>query len=133
MIDRFEGEYHFLSNFFGGRDALEQKFQAAKCVDPAEAKEVLACHRPSDAKRMGKKVKLVPNWDNIRVSVMERLLREKFSPGSFLAEALLKTGNEQLLEGNYWGDVFWGVDLKTHKGENNLGKLLMKIRNELRS
>jgi hypothetical protein len=38
-----------------------------------------------------------------------------------------------LVEGNRWGDQFWGVDLRTGLGENHLGKILMKVRDELRS
>ena len=45
---------------------------------------------------------------------------------------LLETGNEYIQEGNWWNDTFWGFCLKTNTGENKLGKLIMKIRNELR-
>jgi predicted NAD-dependent protein-ADP-ribosyltransferase YbiA (DUF1768 family) len=42
---------------------------------------------------------------------------------------LKATGDEELVEGNWWNDTFWGVC--NGVGENNLGKLLMKIRAEL--
>ena len=61
---------------------------------------------------------------------MEEALRAKFNIPEF-KEKLLATGEMHLEEGNNWNDTFWGVDLKTGKGENHLGKLLMKIRKEL--
>lgn len=46
---------------------------------------------------------------------------------------LLATGDAVLKEGNTWNDVFWGVSLKTGQGENNLGKILMRVREKLHS
>lgn len=69
------------------------------------------------------------NWDIIKLQVMEDLLRIKFSDPSF-KKLLLATENEVLQEGNWWKDYFWGVDKTTGYGQNHLGKLLMKIRNE---
>jgi predicted NAD-dependent protein-ADP-ribosyltransferase YbiA (DUF1768 family) len=61
---------------------------------------------------------------------MLKLVRRKFK-NSKLREQLLATGGQELLEGNWWGDTWWGVDIDTGKGENHLGKILMQIRNEL--
>ena len=63
---------------------------------------------------------------------MEELLRKKFAHDKpLLRQALIDTGDQELIEGNWWGDRFWGVDLKTNQGQNHLGMLLMKIRSEL--
>lgn len=151
MIDRFGGEYSFLSNFYFSPLFLEGKvwptvehyFQAAKAIPGAKTEilkdfelvEVLwsdlirASKTPGEAKRIGREVPLRPGWDDMRLSVMEDGLREKFKSGSDLAVKLLSTENEELVEGNYWGDTFWGVC--RGEGQNNLGKLLMKIRKEL--
>lgn len=59
---------------------------------------------------------------------MEDLLRLKFSNRE-VANLLILTGDEELIEGNWWGDKFWGI--YNGEGENHLGKLLMKIRGEL--
>src|SRR5690606_37875392 len=83
------------------------------------------------AKRLGRQIKMVQNWDQIKVEVMERLLRQKFAPGTELARKLVATGDAQLIEYNTWGDTFWGVCDGT--GQNWLGRLLMKIREELRN
>ncbi|MBK9336371.1 MAG: NADAR family protein [Lewinellaceae bacterium] len=62
---------------------------------------------------------------------MRECLELKFSQEPFLTW-LLETGDANLQEGNTWSDTFWGVDLETGAGENNLGKLLMEIREHLR-
>ena len=61
---------------------------------------------------------------------MLALLRVKFKPGSSFAELLLATADEELVEVNEWGDCYWGVCRGV--GENVLGKLLMRVRAELR-
>ena len=60
---------------------------------------------------------------------MYEICKIKFTTNPNLAKRLLDTGDEELIEGNDWNDIFWGVC--NGKGENNLGKILMRIRNEL--
>lgn len=79
-------------------------------------------------KREQKKYEIVKNWNQIKLNVMEIVVREKFKI-PFLRNLLLKTENEELIENNTWNDTFWGVC--NGKGENNLGKILMKIRKEI--
>ncbi len=86
---------------------------------------------PGKAKRLVKRLKIRSDWNSIKIDVMETGLRAKFEQNHDLRELLLATGEEELQEGNMWGDTFWGIDLKTNVGENHLGKLLMKIRAEL--
>ena len=63
---------------------------------------------------------------------MESGLRYKFSKHNpKLRQKLLDTNGVELVEYNYWHDVFWGVCKKTEVGENHLGKLIMKIREEV--
>ena len=81
-----------------------------------------------DAKRFGRQVKLRKDWDLVKVNVMEMLLRQKFARPA-LREQLLSTKDSILIEGNNHGDTFWGVCKGT--GENYLGRLLMKIRQEI--
>lgn len=75
------------------------------------------------------------DWDIYRLFAMEKILRRKFS-NPYLAEGLLKTGDAELIEGNWWGDQFWGRSLDRHswtlgEGENHLGLILMKLRSEM--
>lgn len=139
MIEHFRGDYSFLSNFFpekitvSGKEypTVEHYFQAMKTKDPLEREKIRTAETPGKAKRLGRTVKLRPDWHEIKLKVMEQALRKKFADPEL--KALLKeTGSQELIEGNEWGDKFWGCvqEEEVWVGENNLGKLLMKIRDE---
>ena len=66
------------------------------------------------------------------IGIMEEIVRCKFTQNPHLADRLLKTGSRKLVEGNTWHDTCWGVDTSTGEGENHLGEILMKIREELK-
>lgn len=139
MISRFENEYFFLSNFYpapvewDGKiyPSSEHAYQAAKTIDDYSREIIRLAPTPGMAKKYGRHVLLRPEWEQAKLSVMEDLLHQKFTPGSVLASKLLATGDEELIEGNWWNDTWWGVC--NGVGQNNLGKLLMKIRAELRN
>lgn len=136
MIDRFSGKHEFLSNFFVHPvtfegmtfPSSEHAFQAAKSLDPAEREKIRDLPTCGKVKRAGRHVALRPNWDIIKVGVMHDVLVAKFSDPE-LRDLLFATGDEQLVEGNDHGDRFWGVC--KGKGDNWLGKTLMKVRAEL--
>lgn len=138
-ITSFRERFDFLSNFYEAPieyDGLcfgnaEAAFQAQKCVD-REGRMEFQNMRPSEAKRAGRKVTLRPDWEQVKVHLMEEIVRAKFTQNSDLAQMLLATGDRLIQEGNTWHDIFWGVDQKSGQGENHLGKILMKIREELR-
>jgi len=138
MILRFGGEYSWLSNFFlcqvGQYPSVEHAYQSAKNIEDEHWKET--CKNPAitagKIKRMGAKIELRDDWEEVKIPIMRYLIRTKFSKQNpELTELLLKTGEQQIFEGNFWGDKFWGVDSRTGDGENWLGKLLMKRREEL--
>ena len=139
MINSFRGEHAFLSNFYTSSVYLddepyisvEHAYQAAKTLIYVERERIRRAPKPGDAKRLGKKVTLRSDWNEIRLSIMEDLLRQKFTLHKFLGEWLVETGDEELQEGNTWGDRYWGTVNRV--GENHLGKLLMRIREELKS
>lgn len=138
MINSFTGSYSWLSNFEPCNiifendryETSEHAYQAAKTLDKNYRGIIANCVSPHLAKKMGKRIELRSDWEEVKIPIMETILREKFASGTPLAQKLLDTGDEELVEGNWWGDKFWGVC--DGVGENNLGKLLMKIRNELR-
>lgn len=138
-ITEFKGEFWWLSNFSPSKvildgyeyPSVEHAYQAAKTVDPNERKQVRDAPGPGQAKKLGRKVAMREDWEQAKIGVMESMLRQKFDPESELAKKLLETGDGQLVEGNFWGDTFWGVCKGV--GKNNLGKLLMKIRGDLRA
>ena len=72
------------------------------------------------------------DWDERRVDTMTRLLIQKFQDPK-LARQILETGDKILIEGNDWEDTFWGVNKNSRKGRNILGRLLMNIREKLRT
>lgn len=137
MIDSFTGRYEFLSNFFElpvVYDGIkyrnsEAAFQAQKTEDRSIRKE-FADLPPNLAKRKGRHVTLRPDWDIIKDSVMYMVCRCKFEQNPVYLEKLLETGDAELVEGNTWGDTYWGVC--NGVGENQLGKTLMRIRSEYR-
>lgn len=134
-VYEFQGTFRFLSNFYVEEDgtSVEHAYQAAKTVNPIEKQMVLQCETPGQAKRMGQKVTIREDWEEIKDGVMLALVRNKFNKSKHLADMLLMTGEAELQEGNNWGDTYWGVDLRTGVGQNKLGKILMKVRDEIRS
>ena len=99
-------------------------------MDPQEAQEILACDTPAQAKKLGRKIKnLRPDWDDVKYDIMASFVAYKFLPDDDLKAQLVATGDAELIEGNYWGDTYWGVC--RGKGENNLGKILMNLRAEI--
>ena len=138
-IDHFRGEYGFLSNFwevpvaykgltYGSNEAA---FQAQKCMTKEEKQEFTQL-RPSASKKLGRQVQLRPDWEEVKVGIMEEIVRAKFTQNEDLKWRLIGTGEAYLEEGNTWHDTFWGVDAKTGEGLNHLGRILMKVREELR-
>ena len=142
VISRFDGPWGWLSNFHPVNVTIrseatgnyyrflsvESAYQAMKTDD--EQRWVEFAHlTPGQAKRHGRALALRPNWDSIKLSVMQRLLALKFRHPE-LRRLLLATGDAELIEGNNWGDRYWGVS--GGSGENHLGRLLMDLRAELR-
>ena len=138
MINSFMHEYRFLSNFYTApivvKDitypSLENVFQAAKTTDEALRVPFQFC-TATIAKRRGRKLRLREDWDDIKLDVMLFLVRRKFKKEGELATLLLDTYPQELVEGNWWNDTFWGVC--DGVGENHLGKILMKVREELQA
>jgi len=145
-IDKFDGEYRWLSNFYpvtiewAGRTfkTLEHAYQACKAEVDEDLDRIAALKTPGQAKRAGQKLKkqglLRANWPYVRLTMMEHLLRKKFAFGTTLWHQLMATGDAEIIEGNPWHDTFFGVcqrdDCDCPPGENHLGKLLMQIRSE---
>lgn len=139
MISEFQGEYRWLSNFAPVSvcqngvvyPSVEHAYMSAKS-DSIDWK--MFCKHtksPGTVKKASRDIQLVANWDAIKVEVMGNCLRDKFLQEPYKT-LLLRTGDVHIQEGNRWGDKFWGVDLRTGKGLNTLGKLIMEIREELK-
>jgi len=134
-IESFDGDYRFLSNFYGVPVTFngltygnaEAAYQAQK--QPERAAEFVGIN-PAHAKSLGRKLTMRPDWDAVKWQVMLDLTRAKYAQSNYLRKKLLETGHAEIIEGNYWGDTYWGVC--RGKGRNELGKILMQVRDELR-
>lgn len=154
IIDSFTGENAFLSNFWIEDDgsSVEHFFQASKTLDGKASHRILNAETPGKAKRLGRQVRLRPDWEEIKDREMRELVEDKFQD-PFLHQKLLDTGDVVLVEGNTWGDTYWGacwrssasdipegctvwaiappnVGFPTESliGQNKLGQILMNIR-----
>lgn len=139
MIDRFDGTKHrFLSNFYMAPVAYEgilypsseHAYQAAKSLDQEVRKRIASLKTAGQSKKAGRQIHIRPNWDAIKYDIMSEIVLEKFIQNPDLKQKLLDTGDDELIEGNTWGDTFFGIC--NGVGENNLGKILMKVRSILR-
>jgi ribA/ribD-fused uncharacterized protein len=151
-FDDFDGEneFRFLSNFYIGEPLLvfsdqfmtgEHAFQAMKCCDTKagfeDYKKVKAAKTPGQSKTLGRKVKLRPDWEEVKYDAMAAIIRSKFSEHRDEGIWLLETGDALLVEGTAWHDTVWGTthsgEMPKARGRNWLGTLLMARRAELRA
>lgn len=147
MIDSFSGKYYFLSNFYPSCIYLkvqndwiacrtvEHAFQASKTIYPRQQLRIIAAETPGKAKRLGRQLILRNDWEDIKINVMRQLLMQKFADINLRAK-LLATKDEELVEGNYWHDNFYGdcrcKKCKNIQGKNILGTLLMEERERIK-
>lgn len=145
MIESFSGKYRFLSNFwlvpvrntFDNDGILypsvEHAYQAAKTLDMEQRNTIARNNSAAEAKKIGRTLELRNDvsWDVLKFNIMYTLLDYKFQLTK-LGAKLAETGNEKLVEKNYWHDNLWGMcsclacSAKTH--HNTLGRMLMNIR-----
>lgn len=130
----FKDEYAFLSNMYpqpfmaGGKrwPTSEHFYQAMKTKDLKQREAIRLLDSPYKAKRAGRKLTIRPDWDDIKLEVMEFALRRKFADLKLRAKLVAVEGD--IVEDNTWGDTYWGRC--NGRGSNHLGKLLMKLRAE---
>lgn len=133
----FRKEYYFLSNFYPCTvyynhvlyPTTEHAFQVSKTFNTEERTNILRCGSPKKARKLGRKVELRPDWEDVKDNIMFNILFKKFYNPTMIHH-LLDTGDKKLVESNTWGDTYWGVC--KGKGKNRLGKLLMEVRSILR-
>lgn len=133
-------DYGCFSNFsphpieLGGKlwPTSEHYFQAQKFEDVQQQEAIRAVKSPMIAARMGRNrnKKLRADWESIKVSIMAEAVRAKFTQHPDLRAILLDTGDALIVEHTV-RDSFWG-DGGDGSGQNVLGKILMRIRAEIR-
>ncbi len=150
MVLNFAGQFYFLSNFspsvirYDRRewDSAEHVFQAMKTRNKEQQEEVRLAHTPGEAKRVGRRVVLRRDWEEVKDKIMADILFEKFRQNPELLERLLSTNDDALVEGNNWCDNYWGRCFcgkcylrraeEPNLGRNRLGELLMDTRDIFR-
>jgi len=140
MINSFRGEYGWLSNMFPCKInykghsfiSVENAYMWEKCPNDESWLKICLYREPNAVKRLSSSIELISDWDYLKKIVMLDLLRIKFNQEPFKTN-LIATGDQNIQEGNAWNDKFWGVCLKSdpNEGENHLGRIIMKIRNEI--
>ncbi len=133
----FRNEYWFLSNMYpidlkvnGVLYHSSENYYQSHKTESTCARCLIAGVTPRESKRLGRRVTLRSDWNDVKINVMKDALFYKFSQDKDLRDKLIATGNTELIEDNTWNDRFWGVC--NGEGINHLGKLLMELRDELK-
>ena len=136
-IAKFRGEYGFLSNMYDcpvtyngvTYKSSESAYQAQRPVKQ-EDRDKFVFLSGLEAKKLVNELEGRTDWHVVNTGIMEEIVRAKFQQNPSLTKMLLATGDRQLVEGNRWHDTYWGVC--NGRGENMLGKILMKVREEMK-
>lgn len=136
----YEGEYYMFSNFaafavtYNGRVWMtsEHAYQAAKFDDESVVTLIHQALSAHDSKKVAHTYlsKVRENWENVKITVMEDIVRAKIAQHPYIREKLLATGNRQIIEDSH-KDAFGGRGID-YKGRNELGEVWMRIREEIR-
>jgi ribA/ribD-fused uncharacterized protein len=111
----------------------EHYFQANKFLSPADRDAVRSVTSPMQAARIGRSRSrpMGPDWEQVKDDLMRRAVLAKFRSHPDIAEILLGTGGEDIVEASPT-DSYWGTGADD-KGLNRLGQILMEVRAELRN
>lgn len=137
----YETEFYIFSNFSSftvewkgvSWMTAEHAYQAAKFEDKSIQEKIRKANSAHDAKKIAEthKSERREDWGDIKLSIMEEIVRTKLSQHSYIQKRLKQTGDREIIENSpknsFWG---WGSN---KDGQNNLGKIWMKLRNELKS
>lgn len=144
QIKSFAGIYVIFSNFTPIRiefenmifGSVEHAYVASKTTNFKLRRDVamIPANKAGKAKRLGRIFQLRPNWEKLKEEFMKDFVSQKFKKGLF-KEVLLSTRDAEIIEGNYHHDNIWGdcycKSCSDIPGENKLGKIIMKVREEL--
>lgn len=137
VIDEFRGKHFFLSNFYPtivyfegfAYPSSEHAYVASKTSDETTRRVIAKISTAAEAKNYGYRIRLRDNFDSMKLALMYEIVHSKFSRDVYLKQELLNTNDATLIEGNTWGDTYWGIC--DGLGDNHLGKILMKVREEI--
>lgn len=137
VVKGFFLKYRFLSNFELGDviyegikyPSSENAYQAAKSLD-LEIRNQFVNISPNESKKLGRKVDVREDWEEVKYGIMYQIVLDKFSRNYQLGDLLIETGDKYLEETNHWKDKIWGVC--DGVGKNWLGKILMDVRTQIK-
>lgn len=141
VIGFYPREFYCLDNFSSFKvkyngyvySTAEEAYQAAKFYQCAPKivdaiRNSFSAHEAQKIARENTNLQRT-DWEKIKLCVMEEILRAKVQQNPYVLKKLLETKNHTIVEDspkdNYWG---WGP---CRNGENMLGRLWMKIRDEI--
>lgn len=142
VVGCYEREFYTFSNFSSFQvewrgqlwPTSEHAYQAAHFFEtaPELAASIHAMHSAHEAfvtaKENGDKTR--KDWEAVKIGIMEDICRHKLAQHEYVRTQLLKTADVLIVEDSpvdsFWG---WGAD---RKGRNELGKVWMRLRDELR-
>lgn len=112
--------------------SVEHYFQGMKFTDEVRQEQIRAAANPTQARKLGRKrhKSFRPNWKQMRETVMTRGLYVRCRTHPELADALLATGEQKIVENSNF-DYFWGCG-RDRRGDNRYGRVLMNVRAKLR-
>lgn len=119
---RFEGEVYVTPEHF---------YQAMKTRDPLERSRIAAQTSAGLAKKLGRKVALREDWDNVKYLFMLQAQFHRFKDSAWRIQLMATEG--EIVEWNTWHDRYWGKCTCARcngQGMNWLGKILMDIRDD---
>ncbi len=135
----YEKEFYPLSNFSAfqlywyGRHFMtsEHAYQWMKFRDAETSLAIESARSAHEAFKIAESNRhlVVPNWTNMRVTVMRNILWAKVEQHEYVKRKLLETGDREIIEES-WRDDFWGWG-PNRDGQNMLGRLWMEIRQEI--
>jgi len=142
IVAFYEREFYCFSNFssfavkWRGKlwQTSEHAYQASRFIgkDFKTVQKILKAKSADEAYKIAQK-SLRKNFDKYTeedIKNMESILREKLKQNPYVMHKLLQTGNRIIVEDSP-KDSFWGWG-KNRKGRNELGKLWMKLRKEIK-
>lgn len=136
----YENEFYMFSNFSAFSVEMlwirwqtsEHFYQAMKFIDnePDIFEEIKNSTSAHNSKKIAEKYseKIRKDWDDVKVSIMEKVIRAKHTQHAYIQKKLLETEGKEIVE-NSSKDSFWGWG-PNKDGQNHLGKIWMKIRDE---
>jgi ribA/ribD-fused uncharacterized protein len=137
-IVSFTGKFRFLSNFYPCKvlydgieyPSAEHAYVASKSDDIVQRYSIAEMEHPAEVKKLGRNMKIRQDWESVKLPIMRSIVQAKFDQNNHLMMMLKETRPNEIVKGNTWGDRYWG-ESPLGNGRNELGKILMSIRDDI--